>query len=264
MTLASTLVQAAFREGNLIDAEAVPTDAELAEGLAKLNRYIHGVFGYEMGEPLQDWLIPAPQRTASVAANFPQMPFPLDASGVMLGSPYATDSSAMIYRYPPKNTRIVWGQKNETAWFPEAPDDGTRMGFFVASGEKTGDGPDATLVIDGNGRLIDGAETVTLTVTSAPQEWLYRGDTGRWTTIKDMLLTDQCPFPPELDDLWVCALAIRMAPSFEKKVHPVTQVMFTAMLKKLQARYRQAGTTTYGSGSTPRSLQSTAAGRWWS
>lgn len=262
MTTARSLIQSAFREGNLIDANAVPTDNELAEGLEKLNRYIRGVFGFEMGEPLADWLVPAPQRTAAVAANYPQMPFPLDASAGLMSIPYSADLSAQVYRYPPKNSRIVWGQTGESCWFPEQPDDGCRMGFVIGSGERGGDNA-AQLTIDGNGKLIGTQSSVTLTTASPAMEWMYRADLGVWKPLVNMALDDDCLFPFELDDLWICALAIRLAPSFEKKVHPVTQATFSAMLSKLKARYRQAGTTTYNSNDIPRSLQSSISGRWW-
>jgi hypothetical protein len=73
-TAASSLIQSAYREGNLIAVGTTPTTAEQAEALLLLNNFVLGIFGYEMGENLQDWPAPAPQRTAPVAANFPQFP----------------------------------------------------------------------------------------------------------------------------------------------------------------------------------------------
>jgi hypothetical protein len=44
-----------------------------------------------------------------------------------------------VYPYPPKNSRIVFaGTRNQTVWFPEQPDDGSRMGLIQgATGRAT-------------------------------------------------------------------------------------------------------------------------------
>jgi hypothetical protein len=262
MTIAQALITSAFRENNLIPIGTSPTTAELTEALERLNRYVQGVYGYELGEPLKDWAYPAPQRTALVAANYPQAPFPLDAGGGVFGNPYSTALSANVTPYPPKNSRIVWGGVTGTVWFPEQPDPGSRMALVQGSGAGDSGAPGQVLTIDGNGRTIAGTNTVTFTDPATATNWLYREDLGNWVPVVDMALSDQCPFPTDIDDLWITALSIRMAPRFGKPTPKETGAAFTAALKRVKARYRQSGVTTYGSQDFPRSMQSYISGRW--
>lgn len=391
MTKATDIITSAFREGNIIPVGGTPTTAEQTEGLERLNRLIQGLYGAEMGENLIDWLVPAPQRTATVAANFPQLPYPVDTAGDIFPLPFASDPTNEIYPYPPKNSRIVYGNVTNTVFFPEQPEDGTRMalvpgsgaGDTGVSGAATGtltqtllpvnaatvtiattdgstpavytwktviasafdvligasvaasllnlaaainltDGQGSTygsnttqnhdvsatvdqetgkltvtallpgtggnslastttdahgtwtaatlaggtngaiLTLDGNGRTIEGANTQQYMAPLKARQWLYRADLGDWQAVIDMQLADQMPFPSELDDLFICLLAIRMAPRFNKTVAQDTRDTALRMLKTFKARYRQSGVTVYGSSDAPRSLQSYISGRiWW-
>jgi len=262
VTQATTIVTAAFRESNLIPIGQTPTSAEQTEGLELLNRLVQGMYGHEMGEELRDWNLPAPQRTAPVAANYPQLPYPQGLDADLLTTPFAFDPTQDVFLYPPANTRILWGQVTVKAFFPEAPQDGSRMGLVQASGAGDGGVGGAVLTLDGNGRTIQTSNTKTYSAPVTASQWLYRADLGDWVLVADMVLTDQMPFPSELDDLWICMLAIRMAPRFGKVVAKETELVATSMLKKFKARYRQAANTTYNSSDIPRSLQSTISGRW--
>lgn len=246
MTLASAIIQSAYREGNLLPAGTTGTTAQNAEALDRLNRFVRSLYGNDMGENLADWLAPSPQRTAPVAANYPQFPL-------------ACDLPSSVTPYPPKNSRIVYGAtQSSTAYFPEAPDDGSRMGAICAAGAVDA----TTLTLDGNGRTIEGAATLVLTAPFTPKRWLYRADLGDWTLIADLAESDEMPFSDDMDDLFITGLAIRLAPGYDKQVGAETVSTFKTMLAKFRARYRQAGTTVFGSQDFPRSLQSYAAGSW--
>lgn len=265
MTLASSIITDAYREGNLIPVGKTPTSAEQAEALRKLTRFIAGVFGEEMGENLVDWPVPLPQRTAPIAANFPQTPF---IDGNMMGSPFGSALSTAFAPYPPKNSRIVFGGVTGTLYFPEQPDDGSRMAIVQGSGAGDGGAAGQILTLNGNGRTIETTPTKTFTFASpatTPVHWMYRADLGDWVKVPTttLALTDDIGFPTDLDDLWVCMLAIRLAPSYGKSVSNETSVTALRMMKKLKARYRQAGTTVYNSGDIPNTFQSYAGNRWW-
>jgi len=262
MTTAQTIIQAAYRENNIIPAGSDPTTAELTEALERLNRYIMGVYGHELGEPMMDWPVPAPQRTAATSANYPQLPYPLDAQGGLTTAPFQADPSLLIYTFPPKNSRLIFGSVSHTAWFPEAPDDGSRMMVVQGSGAGDGGVPLSVLTLDGNGRTIEGSNTKTLTQPIATRQWLYRAELGDWVVIQDLALSDNLPFPTDFDDLWICALAIRISPRYGKVLNVATADTFKSMLTKLKARYRQAGVTVYNSGDIPRSLQTFISGRY--
>jgi hypothetical protein len=266
MTIASVLIQAAYREGNLIPVGTSPTANETTEALERLNRYISAVFGFEMGEELTDWLVPVPQRTAPVAANFPQAPWPTD-DAFGFGNPLSTDPSAAIYPYPPANSRIIFGGVAQTIYFPEQPNDGARMAIVQGSGAGDTGTAGAVLTVNGNSRTITKAATTTFTFAALPNptvgvEYLYRADLGDWRLVGDMLMTAECPFPKTYDDLWICALAIRLAPRYSKAVMPETTALFKSTLSKLKAKYRQTAPTTYGSTNFPNARESYISGSW--
>ncbi len=162
MTTATDLITYGFREGNLIAVGTTPTANQQTEALAVLNRYIKGLFGQVLGENLFDWPVPTVQRTGNVAANAPLHPG-------SRGERYTPNPN-----YPPKNARIVWNGSSQTVYFPEAPDDGSRMMMVKASGAAaSGSG---SLVLNGNGRTIEGANTYTTDGTVTQRRWLYRAD----------------------------------------------------------------------------------------
>jgi hypothetical protein len=215
-----------------------------------------------MGEMLEDWLLPAPQRTAPVAANYPQLPYPQGLDGNLLSLPINTTPGPFVTPFPPKNSRIVFAGKggtSYTAYFPEAPDDGSRMGLIQGA---TGDSG-VSLTLDGNGRLIDGSPTMALTTPLTHMRWLYRADIGDWRPMAQLLASDEMPFAPDMDDFFISALAIRFAPGYDKTVSGETSLAYKSGMSAFRARYRQAGTTTYGSGNIPNGQQSFISGRWW-
>src|SRR6185437_8188280 len=174
MTIASDLIQAAYREGNLIPVGKSPTTDEQTEALDRLNGYINGVFGNEVGENLADWEVPAPQRTAPIAANFPQLPYPQNTA-VDLYGPAPSDITPSVWQTPPKNSRIIFGGSvDQTVYFPESPNDGSRMSLI--SGASLVDG--TVLTISGNGRKIEGVASQEFTAPFDMRQWIYRADLG--------------------------------------------------------------------------------------
>lgn len=264
MTTATKLIQGAFREGNLIAAGKQPTTDEQSEALDVLNRFVNGIFGFEMGENLFDWLAPAPQRTAPVAANFPQLPLPQGWDGKLWDTTMAP--------YPPRNTRVVWGQVDFTIYFDAKPEPGSRMAVVMGSGAGDEGQPGTVLTLDGNGRQIQDPEdmlfknTVALTSPLDPTlnyQWFYRDDLGVWVACMDMELTDECPFPKEFDDFFICGASKRLAPRYGKITAIETVETAKLTLARLKARYRQSAPTVYGSDNFPRTSQSFLVGSWW-
>jgi hypothetical protein len=253
MTTAAVIIQAAFREGNLIPVGKQPTTDQQAEALDKLNRLVWGILGYKMGENLTDWLVPQPQRTAPVSANFPQMP-------------YTCDASNGIYPYPPNNRRIVYGGKAQTVYFPQNPNPGSQMAVVQGSGAGDGGLVGDVLTLNGNGRTIEAVNTKTFTFASpafAPVRWFYRDDLCDWTKVANLATGDALPYPLEFDDFFICALAKRMAGAYGKITAKETIETALRTESAFYARYRQPTDTVYGSDQFPRSYQSYIAGQWW-
>lgn len=261
-TAISELVTQAYREGNLIGVGASPTAAEQTEGLARFNTTMRSLWGYELGAKLLDWLVPAPQRVGTEAANFPQLPYPTDLVSAW-PSAFAQDPLYYVYQYPPQNSRIVFGSnQNQVAYFPEQPDDGARMGIVQGSAALDGGYGTATITLNGNSRTIEGEDTLELTAPVTAQEWMYRADLADWVSITDLTLTDDCPFPEEFDDLWITLLSARLAPRYGKTIAPSTMQTIATGMQRLKARYRQSGVTVFGSQDFPRTLQGYISGRW--
>lgn len=237
MKTAAQLVARAHREGNLIPVGTEPTNAQMAEGLEVLNDLILGILGFELGELLGDWAVPPPQRTAPVPARYP------------LG-PAANDLPSGVWPYPPANVRLVSSiAAATTVYLPNAPNDGARIGYVDV-------GAIGTLTLNGNGRMIDGALTITVPPNSTFQSWLYRADRAEWISILDLEETDNSPLPPEFDRLLICATAIGLAPRFGLEPRTSTVTTYKTMLTKLKARYRQPTAVLNGSADSPSSMQS--------
>lgn len=133
MTTAAGIIQAAYREGNLIAFGKSPVANEQIEALGSLQRILDGIMGFEMGELLEDWLVPNPQRTAPVAARWPQGPFSSASDPAPFAAPGPT-TSPNVWPYPPTQRRIVFGSVSQTVYFPESPVDGSRMAIVQGSG----------------------------------------------------------------------------------------------------------------------------------
>ena len=239
MTLVSEIVQQAYREGNLIPVGTAATSPEVAEGVTRLNSLIASFFGVGIGEHLADWMVPQPQRTASVAANYPQYPL-------------ASDLPATVYFYPPKNSRIVWNATPQTVYFPEAPNRGSRMGMVQVSGLTDSS---VSLTLNGNGRLIDGAATATVLNAGINKQWFYRADTGTWLTLATLLSTDTFPFPLALDDLWILLLAVRLAGRYGKSLSQESINALKAAQVAGRSLYAQNQDWAGGGGDIPNSFQ---------
>lgn len=267
MTLASAIIQSAFREGNLIPVGKSPTTDQETEALDKLNRLVRGILGYKMGENLSDWLVPQPQRTSPVSSDYPQFPS------------YPLYQSSAVFQNPPNNQRIVYGGTVQTVYFPQKPNPGGQMALVQATGGGDSGITGDILTLNGNGYFIqdpaDGLfkKTVTFafsTVTPfAPRRWFYRDDLAQWVLVTDLTTgggsayTDALPYPGEFDDFFVCALNKRLAPSYNKIVAQETVQTALQTESAFLARYRQPTNSVYGSDNFPRSYQSYISGQWW-
>lgn len=222
MTTALTIIDRGFREGNLVPIGETPSDAERAEGLDVLNGYLNALFGYELGELfVMDWPIP-PSRTSPVSSQYPLLPF-------------NTDLPADVWPYPPQNVRLLTKiSAAQTIYFPSDPSDGARIALVDV-------GSTADLTISGNGRLIEGSASLTLTpADDAPRTWFYRADLASWqrlTPIADN--SEDVPLPDAFDDMLSTGIAIRLSGRNEEDVPAEVLSTNSKGLRLLKARYRQ-------------------------
>jgi hypothetical protein len=269
----SYIISDAYREMNVVAIGVAPTINQQNEALVVFNRLVRSMFGFELGETLQDWMAPVPQRTAPVGANFPQLPYPLGTDSNILPAPTAINANSNIYLYPPKNSRIVWGGTTMTVYFPEQPDNGTRMGYAQGSGAGDSGVDGSIITLDANGRYFNTPGEANPTTNKQfvfnaespinfEYEWMYIAEQGMWQSLRDFIITDDLPFPDTFDDLWVTGLAIRLSGRYNKQVSDSTLSTYKMLLPKLKANYRQIVPTVYGSWEIPGSYQSYVQGRW--
>lgn len=223
MASVSDLVKDAFRQENLKAIGQVPTDPEIAEGVAIFNQLWKSLLGSDLGEKLGDWPVP-PSPTSPVNANFPLQPM-----NMSLGSG--------TYPYPQQNYRLTTKlTQPQTVWLAQVPSDGARMALV-----NIGPGYDVQpLTIDANGRLIEGATQLVLnSATVTPLRWFYRADLSNWQRIVTLVATDESPLPDEFDAYWRCAIAIQLCPRYNKIPQDVTFMTAKDGLTTIVGRYQQ-------------------------
>lgn len=118
-------------------------------------------------------------------------------------------------------------------------------------------GISATVTLDANGRLIDGATSFDVDdTTDSPTEWFYRDDIGQWITLATLVDGDNLPFPTQYDDYFVNELAIRLCPRHGKQPSAPTVEGRDNALRRMKARYRQPTNQIGGGRDIPNSYQS--------
>lgn len=218
MTLISTIITDAYREGNLIAVATTPTANELAEGLTLLNRYIASVYGNEAGEELGSVVIGNSGITRPQGyPGYNQVPDEADWT-------------------VPDNSRLFLNLSSaQTVYLNPNPRDGARFAFI----DKAGTLDTANLTVNGNGRTIGGSATLVVSTEYAAQEYFYRADTGNWALVSPLEDDDDFPFPTEFEDMFVIGLALRLNPRHGTMINQQSMATYNRLLKAFRARYRQ-------------------------
>lgn len=205
MATASETIVSAYRESNLVGVGRSLTAAQEAEGLTLLNNLIPAAIGQEIGQEFYD---------------------------LNIGGEY----DDTIVEYIPENVRLVLniGSANTLKLHPK-PYDGQRLALSDAGQSLS----TANLTLDGNGRLIEGATTLTLTTDGLNAQWLYRADLGNWVRITDLVAADDLPVPREFDDYFAILLAMRLNPRHGRDLAASSAQWLQSMATRLEARYRR-------------------------
>lgn len=205
MTLVSEIIKGAYREANLIPLGVEPTDNQTTEALARLNTLILTTVGNEAGDALTD---------------------------VNYGGDY--DQQEYTTNWLPANTRLVCNLTSAPTFnLHPRPYDGQRVAVVDAGSNFA----TYNVTIDGNGRNIEGAATLTLSTDDYSGQWMYRGDTGNWVKIEELEDTDALPFPVEFDDYFTQMLAIRLNPRYGQQLTPDGSMMLRRWRTALRSRY---------------------------
>lgn len=216
MTLVSSIITDAFREGNILPLGRTPNANQSTEALRLLNALFSAIYGDEAGESLQDW--------------------PLGNYG--RESP-AYDLGYTEHRidHPTINRRLI--AVNETAktiYLTLRPQDGSRMGIADPFGRLS----TVPVTLDANGRTIEGGLTLLLNTNGLFREWFYRADLGNWMRLTGVALGDEMPFPSDFDNFFMTLLALRLNPRYGRTMDEQSAAIYKAERKKFVARYLQS------------------------
>jgi hypothetical protein len=216
VTLVSSIITDAFREGNILPLGREPNAAQAAEALRLFNANIRAIYGGDAGERLVDW--------------------PLGSYG--LDEPGVTDprTSDQIQR-PGLNSRLIATNASAiTVYLPTFPQDGARMAI-IDPYERLAAAP---VTVDGNGRPIENAASVVLNTNGASSGWFYRADLAEWFKLASLIATDENPFPDSFDMFFIIGLAMRLNPRYGREMDAQTAMVFKSNRREFIARYLQS------------------------
>lgn len=215
-TLISQIIADAYREANLIAVETSPTANQQTEGLRLFNRFLRSLFGNEMGDPLE--------------------PVPYGNNNVDTATLRTSYYEGVLNYYIPMNSRLLANLSSaKTLNLYPKPVDGARLAVVDASSNFA----TYNLTLNGNGRKIDGALSVTLSTDDQDTEWFYRADIGEWKQITDLVTSDASPFPIEFDEFLIIGLAMRLASRYGVAMADTSVMLYRRGLSQFRARYQQ-------------------------
>lgn len=217
MTTIRQIISDAYREAGITAIDETIDSDKFAEGLRRFNVLFNSLFENELGEELINY-------------NYGQ-------GGLTNASALVQDSSSEIdSAYVPANARLYLNlDEATTLYLPPNPRDGAR----VAVVDNRGNLATYNVVLNGNGRRIEGSSSVTLSTNSLTRHWFYRADTGNWVKVTDFVDGDSSPFPSEFDDFLITMLAIRINARHGAVTSPETVEAFKRSRRQFRSRYRQ-------------------------
>lgn len=217
MTVVADIITDAYRQSNLLAIGVAPTTDQNTEGLRYLNRIVKSVFGNEVGDPLTAF--PLGRQNVARPSDFP-------AWGNDPGSEW----------YVPNNTRLILNLDTATSvYLTPRPHDGCRFAVNDTAGNLASN----PLTVYGNGRKIEGLDSIDLSDNSMNREWFFREDIGQWVRVTPLAVSDDAPFPDEFDDFFITMLAIRLNPAYGVAIDGQSQMALQRARTQMRARYKQ-------------------------
>lgn len=215
MSTVSEIIESAFRESELTNELQSATPTQTTQALARLQNIVGSAYGFEVGEPLDDW--------------------PIGFEGVH--NPRGIGWTQLQWERPRINVRMVAASITaQTVYLPANPYDGSRVGLVDPLSRLAA----APITLDAQGRSIEGAATFLANVDALQKIWFYRADKGNWTPITPLVYADDFPFPPEFDDYFITMLAMRLNPRYGRSITSDSAAALSRSMTMLQARYKQS------------------------
>lgn len=216
MTLISSIIGDAFREGNILPLNKAPTANQITEALRLFNGNVRSIYGGDAGENLLDWPL------GIFGNESPNYIFPY------------TDFAVA---HPTINRRLIaTNTVAKTIFLTPYPQDGARMGIADPFGRLAA----FPVTLDANGRTIEGTATKVLNVNGTFQEWFYRADKGNWAKLSSLIAENENPFPEEFDNFFIIGLALRLNPRYGREMDDQSALVFKSERRQFVARYLQS------------------------
>lgn len=214
MTLVREIVIDAYRESNLIGLGEEGDSAQGQEGFRLLNRIVAGIFGNEVGENLNDWVIPGPYGLITT----PWLQWLPPDIRLILGE----GAGAQLFKlnpYPVNGDRIQLIDSG--SGFAANP-----VTFQVQAAQFEGSSADYVADTDGFNRT-----------------WIYRDDTSNWARILPLDPAGEFPFPNAYDDAFVQMLALRLNPRYQQELSNDSKIAMQRNMNQLKAFYSRTRVT---------------------
>lgn len=216
MTIVSQIIVDAFRQSNLLAIGVLPTVPQADEALRYLNRIVKSVFGNEVGDQLEA--------------------FPVGRNDIVRPSGYPWYSQVPPNDwFVPKNKRLMFNlQEPQDIYLHPVPDDGSRFAVSDPSENLATN----NVTVYGNGRLIEGQESIVLNEDGMDREWFFRQDLANWMRYAPLTADIEFPFPEEFDDLFITMLAIRLNPAYGTSLDEQSNMVLNRSRTQFRARYQ--------------------------
>ena len=214
MTPVSDIITQSLRESNIVALGTTPTTAQSTEAFDRLKSLVAGVYGDDVGERLDDWLV------GNAGVHWP----------------YMRGWDSLRWKYPIANSRIILDhQSPQILYLPIDPNNGARM-QVVDVGDALAT---YNVTLDANGRLIEGARTVVLSTAGLNRTWIFDAETSDWKILDYIAADGEMPFPIEFDDFFIIKLAARLNPRYGRSLSDLSIARLNEMQEMLESTYRQ-------------------------
>lgn len=214
MTPVSDILTQALRESNIVALGSAPTTAQSTEAFDRLKSLVAGVYGDDVGERLQDWLV------GNAGVHWP----------------YMRGWNELRWKYPISNSRIILDhQSPQTLYLPLEPDNGARLQIIDLGGALA----TYNVTLEANGRLIEGVRTLVLSTNNLNRTWIFDADTSNWAVLDYIAADGEMPFPLEFDDYFIIKLAARLNPRYGRSLSDLSLGRLSEMQQMLESTYRQ-------------------------
>ena len=215
MTLVSDIINDAYRESNTIPLGRPATVLQTTEALRLYNQFISSTYGGEEGEKLRDWTLGS------------------------YGQEFSTNQDLYLnplVTHPDGNRRLI--ATNTTplvVYLTPYPQDGMQYGMTDPFNRLAA----FPIILNANGRPIEGGLTLVCNTNGLYVRWIYRGDIGAWIRITPLLATDPHPFPAQYDIFFSISLAMRINPRYGRTLDQQSLAAYKQNRREFIARYIQ-------------------------